>query len=60
MLHEISVDQKETVFMRGPGRVGIWGNKTADRAAKEALYNNNNNKTTEGVMPFSDFAYWSH
>ena len=59
MLHEISVDQKETVFMRGPVHVGIWGNKTADRAAKEALYNNNN-KTTEDIMPFSDIAYWSH
>ena len=35
-------------------------NEAADRAAKEALYNNNNNKTTEDIMPFSDIAYWSH
>ena len=37
LLHKIDVDQKEFVFIRAPGNVGIRGNEAADRAAKKAL-----------------------
>ena len=37
MLHEIDVNQKEIVFVWGPGRAGIHGNEAADRVATEAL-----------------------
>ena len=50
MLHKIDIDQKEIVFMRVPGHVGIRGNETALRPAKEAL----DKEHTDDLIPFSD------
>ena len=51
-LHKIDVDQKK-VFTRVPGQVGIRGNKSADRNAKEAL----DNELTDNFVPFSDLKH---
>ena len=47
LLHKIKADQKEIVFMRVPGHVGIRGNEAADRAVKEAI------KLTKNQQPIS-------
>ena len=44
------VDQKEVAFMWVSGQVGIPGNETADRAAKEAL----DKELTDNLIIFSD------
>ena len=49
LLHKINANKKETVFMWVPGHIGIRGNETADRAAKEAL----NTEPMAGLIPFS-------
>ena len=36
LLHKISTDQKEIVFICVPGHVGIRGNESADRAVKSS------------------------
>ena len=50
LLHKINAHKKETVFVWVPGHIGIWGNKAADRAAKEAL----NTEPRADLIPFSD------
>ena len=50
MFDKIEVHQKEIVFMWVPGHVGIRGNETADRVAKEAL----DKEPMNDRMPFSD------
>ena len=50
VLHKIEADQEEVVSMWVPGHVGIRGNETADRAAKEAL----EKEPIDDLMPFSD------
>ena len=46
MLHEIDVNQKEIVFVWGPGRAGIHGNEAADIAAKKRLLTRNLQSTS--------------
>ena len=50
MLHKIEIDQKEVVFIWFPGHVGIRGDESADRAAKETL----EKEPADDLMPFSD------
>ena len=49
ILHKIALDLKEIVFMWVLRLVGIRGNETADRAAKEAL----DKEPAHDLIPFS-------
>ena len=52
MLHQIDVDQKETLFTLVHGHVGIWRNEAADMSAKETL-DKEPTDDTDDLIPFS-------